>query len=198
MKLLLSLLCACSLSAAEKPNIIYILADDLGIGDLSCYGQEKFTTPHIDRLATEGMKFSNHYSGNTVCSPSRAVLMTGIHAGRNYLRGNVPSEDIAALPEELTVVPELFKRADYRTGAFGKWGLGVTNLDGPQNPLSHGFDEFCGWKSQLIAHTYYPTSYVQNGKEVPLDGATYLSPIVMQAARDFITKSAKADEPFFC
>lgn len=198
MKFLFSLLCACSLTAAEKPNIIYILADDLGIGDLSCYGQEKFTTPHIDRLASEGMKFSNHYSGNTVCSPSRAVLMTGIHSGRNYLRGNVPSEDIAALPDELTVVPELLQKAGYRTGAFGKWGLGVTNLEGPQNPLSNGFDEFCGWKSQLIAHTYYPSSYIQNGKEIPLDGKTYLSPIVMQAARDFITKSAQEDEPFFC
>ena len=184
--------------AAEKPNIIYILADDLGYGDLSCYGQERFETPHIDSLAQEGMKFTNHYSGNTVCSPSRAVLMTGIESGKCYIRGNVPTEKQAALPEELTVLPEVFKAAGYRTGAFGKWGLGITNKTGKQSPHTHGFDEFCGWKSQLIAHTYYPTSYVRNGKEIPLDSKTYLHPIVMDAARDFITNSAKADAPFFC
>ena len=196
--LFLSLLLPTLVFSAEKPNIIYILADDLGYGDLSCYGQEKFKTPNIDSLATEGMKFSNHYSGNTVCSPSRAVLMTGIESGQCYLRGNVPGEDQAALPEEITVVPEVFKAAGYRTGAFGKWGLGVTNKTGKESPHTHGFDEFCGWKSQLIAHTYYPTSYVHNGKEIPLDSKTYLHPIVMEAARKFISDSAKADAPFFC
>lgn len=196
--LLLSLLLSTLAFSAEKPNIIYILADDLGYGDLSCYGQEKFETPHIDSLAKNGMKFTNHYSGNTVCSPSRAVLMTGIESGKCYLRGNVPGEEQAALPEKLTVLPEVLKAAGYRTGAFGKWGLGVTNVPGKQSPHTHGFDEFCGWKSQLIAHTYYPTSYVRNGKEIPLDSKTYLNPIVMEAAREFITNSAKADAPFFC
>ena len=196
--LFLSLLLPALAYSAEKPNIIYILADDLGYGDLSSYGQEKFQTPNIDRLAAEGMKFTNHYSGNTVCSPSRAVLMTGIESGQCYLRGNVPGEDQAALPEELTVLPEVFKAAGYRTGAFGKWGLGVTSETGKQSPHTHGFDEFCGWKSQLIAHTYYPTSYVRNGKEIPLDSKTYLHPIVMEAAREFISNSAKADAPFFC
>ncbi|WP_353567300.1 arylsulfatase [Haloferula sargassicola] len=183
--------------AAEKPNIIYILADDLGYGDLSCYGQEKFETPHIDRLATEGMRFTRHYSGNTVCSPSRAVLMTGIESGRNYLRSNLP-EARAALPQELTVLPEVFQQAGYRTGAFGKWGLGVTTRGGPQNPLEQGFDEFCGCKSQIIAHTYYPSRIIRNGKEEMLDGKTYSPPIMMEAARDFIRRSAKEKKPFFC
>ncbi|GHC49399.1 arylsulfatase [Roseibacillus persicicus] len=195
---LFSLLLAPLLCAAEKPNVIYILADDLGYGDLSCYGQTKFKTPHIDSLAADGMKFTNHYSGNTVCSPSRAVLMTGIESGKNYLRGNVPGEAQAAMPEELTVLPEVFKTAGYRTGAFGKWGLGETHKTGKESPHTHGFDEFCGWKSQMIAHTYYPSSYVRNGKEIPLDGKTYLHPIVMDAAREFISTSAKADSPFFC
>ena len=196
--LFLPLLLAPILLAADKPNIVYILADDLGYGDLSCYGQDKIQTPHIDSLAKDGMKFTNHYSGNTVCSPSRAVLMTGIESGRCYLRGNVPGEDQAALPEEITVLPEMLKNAGYRTGAFGKWGLGVTSKKGAESPHSHGFDEFLGWKSQLIAHTYYPSSYVHNGKEIPLDGKTYLHPLIMEAARDFIRVSAEADAPFFC
>ena len=185
-------------SMATQPNVIYILADDLGLGDLSCYGQKKFETPNIDRLAREGMRFTNHYSGNTVCSPSRAVLMTGEHSGRSYLRANVDEARHGALPEEMVVLPEVFKAAGYRTGAFGKWGLGVTSAAGAQNPLSHGFDEFCGWKSQVIAHTYYPSSYVKNGKEISLKKGTYVNPIIMKAARDFITASAHAKQPFFC
>ena len=184
--------------AAAKPNVIYILADDLGYGDLSCYGQRKFKTPQIDRLASEGLRFTNHYSGNTVCSPSRAVLMTGMDSRRCYLRGNAHENRVCPLPGELTVLPEVFKAAGYRTGAFGKWGLGITSDPGPPNPLSHGFDEFCGWKSQTIAHTYYPSSYVKNGREIPLDGKTYLHPLVMAEARAFITASVKAGQPFFC
>tara|TARA_R110002096_G_scaffold187584_1_gene367060 strand:+ start:1263 stop:2642 length:1380 start_codon:yes stop_codon:yes gene_type:complete len=188
----------CFSQAADKPNIIYILADDLGYGDLSCYGQEKLSTPNIDRLAKEGLQFTNHYSGNTVCTPSRAVLMTGMHSGRCYIRGNISGENGAALKPEWTVLPEVFKAAGYATGAFGKWGLGHTFEEGPQNPLSHGFDEYCGWKSQLIAHTYYPSSYVVNGEEIPLDGETYVHDLVMEAAFGFIEKNAKAETPFFC
>ena len=184
--------------AERQPNVIYILADDLGYGDLSCYGQTKFRTPNIDRLAGEGIRFTNHYSGNTVCSPSRAVLMTGMDSGSCYLRANADENRICPLPGEMTVLPELFKAAGYRTGAFGKWGLGHTHLEGPPNPLSHGFDVFCGWKSQTIAHTYYPSSYVKNGREIPLDGMTYLHPLIMREARDFITASVHAGQPFFC
>ena len=106
--------------ASKTTNVIYILADDLGLGDLSCYGQEKFATPHIDRIAQEGLKFTAHYSGNTVCSPSRAVLMTGQHSGRIYLRANLPDETQAALDPAMTVLPEVFKAAGYTTGGFGR------------------------------------------------------------------------------
>ncbi|MEO0446451.1 MAG: arylsulfatase [Verrucomicrobiota bacterium] len=188
-----------SLGAHSTPNVIYILADDLGYGDLSCYGQEKLETPHIDRLATEGLRFTQHYSGNTVCSPSRAVLMTGLHSGKCYLRGNVPgSENAAALAPETFVLPELFRLAGYATGAFGKWGLGETNVEGAPNPLSHGFDEFYGWKSQRIAHTYFPSSLVHNGEEIPMEEGTFVNDLIMDQARAFIHRHASAKKPFFC
>ncbi|MGC6427658.1 MAG: arylsulfatase [Akkermansiaceae bacterium] len=182
----------------SQPNVIYILTDDLGYGDLSCYGQTKFSTPNIDRLAKEGIKFTGHYSGNTVCSPSRAVLMTGDQPGEVYLRANVTENVVAPLNPKVTVLPEVFKMAGYATGAYGKWGLGYTYLPGKNNPLEHGFDEFVGWKSQTIAHTYYPTSYVHNGKEVPLDQETYVHDIVMDHAMKFIERNAKSGKPFFC
>jgi arylsulfatase A-like enzyme len=184
--------------AAEKTNVIYILADDLGYGDLSCYGQEKLPTPNIDRLATEGLQFTNHYSGNTVCTPSRAVLMTGLHSGRCYVRGNLKSENGASLKPEWTVLPEVFKAAGYATGGFGKWGLGQTNSEGAPNPLTHGFDTYAGWKSQMIAHTYYPSSWVVDGEELPLDGETYVHDLIMQKAFDFIKENGKSGTPFFC
>lgn len=184
--------------AGSKPNVIYILADDLGYGDLSCYGQDKFQTPNIDRLATEGMKFTNHYSGNTVCSPSRAVLMTGFHSGHVYLRGNLKGEIGAELNLEMTTLPEVFKAAGYATGAFGKWGLGQTHLEGVANPLNHGFDEYYGWKSQTIAHTYYPTTMVHNGYEIPMEPGTYVHGLVMEKSREFITRCIDNDRPFFC
>lgn len=183
---------------AKSPNVIYILADDLGYGDLSCYGQDKFATPNIDRLASEGLKFTNHYSGNTVCSPSRAVLMTGQHSGHCYLRGNLKGEEGAALDPEWTVLPEVFKQAGYATGAYGKWGLGPTHLSGNPNPLTHGFDHFYGWKSQTIAHTYYPTTVVDDGKEIPLEEGTFIHDLIMDRARDFIRSNAEKDQPFFC
>ncbi len=182
---------------AQPPNVIYILADDLGYGDLSCNGQTKFQTPNIDRLASEGMKFTNHYSGNTVCSPSRAVLMTGQDPGHIYLRGNA-GPDMSKLDPKMTVLPEVFKNAGYATGAFGKWGLGQTNEQGDKNPLSHGFDTFTGWKSQTIAHTYYPSTYVKDGNEVSLDSGTFVHDIIMDGARAFIEEQAKSGKPFFC
>lgn len=193
LTLLLSLSCQ---AKPQKPNVIYILADDLGYGDLSAYGQKKFTTPHIDRLATEGMKFTDHYSGNTVCSPSRAVLMTGQSPARVHVLGNGP-EPLAALDPSMTTLPRLFKNAGYATGAFGKWGLGTTHTAGKQNPLTHGFDHFTGWKSQIIAHTYYPTSIVRDGKETPLEKGTYIHDLIMQDAFRFIQKNAKLGKPFF-
>lgn len=182
----------------DQPNVIYILADDLGYGDLSCYGQTKLQTPNIDRLASEGLKFTGHYSGNTVCSPSRAVLMTGQHSGHCYLRGNLSGEIGAELDPEMTVLPEVFKAAGYATGAFGKWGLGYTNVAGIQNPLTHGFDEFYGWKSQGIAHTYFPTSAISNGEEISLEPDTFIHDLVIGEALDFIRNNAESNTPFFC
>ena len=200
--LLIATACISPIAAAAKPtsrpNVIYILADDLGYGDLSCYGQTKLTTPNIDRLASEGMKFTGHYSGNTVCSPSRAVLMTGLHPGHCAIRGNGSEETTIRLEPSDFVLPELFQAAGYATGAFGKWGLGITNSEGRGNPLNHGFDEFYGWKSQMIAHTYYPSSVVHNGKELPLAKGTYVHDLIMEQARDFIRRQAEAKTPFFC
>ena len=183
--------------ASPKPNVIYILADDLGYGDLSCYGQKKLKTPNIDRLAKEGMLFSDHYSGNTVCSPSRAVLMTGQHPGHVHCRGN-GDENRFGLDPAMTTLPRLFKNAGYATGAFGKWGLGHTQLDGAPNPMTHGFDHYSGWKSQVIAHTYYPSTLVRDGKEIPLDEGTFVHDLIMEDAFTFAKESVKAGKPFFC
>ena len=189
---------SCKQEKTNPPNVIYILSDDLGYGDLSCYGQKKLSTPNIDRLANEGMLFTNHYSGNTVCSPSRAVLMTGQDPGHVHCRGNMPTEKMGALDSTMVTLPRLFKNAGYATGAFGKWGLGITSNKGQENPLTHGFDHFTGWKSQMIAHTYYPSSIVRDGQEVPLDSGTYVHDFIMEDAFNFIRESVKENKPFFC
>ncbi|MDO6801796.1 arylsulfatase [Wenyingzhuangia sp. 1_MG-2023] len=183
-------------NAQEKPNVIYILADDLGYGDLSCYGQTKFKTPNIDKLAKKGMKFTDHYSGNAVCSPSRAVLMTGQNPAHVYITGNSKAEP--GMDLAMTNLPELFKNAGYTTGAYGKWGLGDTTSKENRNPLNQGFDEFYGWKTQVTAHTYYPSKMVHNGKEVPVEKGTYVHDIIMDHAFDFIKENAKKKQPFFC
>ena len=191
------MLAASFVQAEEKPNIVFILADDLGYGDISCFGQKKLKTPNIDRLATEGIKLTDHYSANTVCTPSRHSLMAGQHAGHCLARGN-GDENTLSLLEAMTVLPEVFKAAGYTTGMYGKWGVGVTNDAGRPSPLSHGFDEFSSWKSQMIAHTYYPTSIVRNGKEVALEKDTYIHDLIMNDALAFVKKNAKAGKPFFC
>lgn len=139
------------LKAKKKPNIIFILADDLGYGDLGCYGQTKIKTPSIDRLAAEGMRFTQCYAGSTVCAPSRAVLMTGQHTGHARIRGNAA---VPLQPEDVTI-PEVLKKAGYRTCAVGKWGLGLSGT--PGLPSKQGFDEWLGYLSQTHAHDYYPT-----------------------------------------
>lgn len=186
------------LAVSRSPNVILIVADDLGYGDLSCYGQTKLSTPNIDRIAAEGLKFTDHYSGNTVCSPSRAVLMTGISSGRSYIRGNLRNEVGADLDPARTVLPEIFKAAGYATGAFGKWGLGHTHTAGPNNPLSHGFDTFVGWKGQTIAHTYYPSTYVEDGRELPNPDGGYVHDLIMDRAAAFVRAHAESETPFFC
>ena len=150
--LLLTAMCA----QARQPNIIYILADDLGYGDLSSYGQTHFKTPHIDALAAKGMLFTQHYSGSTVCAPARASLMTGLHTGHAPVRGNaeIQPEGQAPMPADTYTVAHHLQKAGYRTGVFGKWGLGYPGSD--SDPLKMGFDRFYGYNCQRIAHSYYP------------------------------------------
>ena len=154
--------------AQNKPNIIYILADDLGYGDLSCYGQEKFSTPNIDQLAKEGMLFTQHYSGSTVCAPSRSSLMTGMHTGHTFVRGNkeVRPEGQHPIPDETFTVAEALTLAGYKTGAFGKWGLGYPGSEG--DPLSQGFDQFFGYNCQRLGHHYYPHHLWSNRDSIVL------------------------------
>ena len=133
-----------------RANIVFILADDLGYGDLGCYGQKQIATPNIDRLAAEGIRFTQFYAGSTVCAPSRCVLMTGLHTGHCYIRGNA---DYSLRRSDRTVA-ETLKDAGYATGLFGKWGLGQDGSDGV--PTRKGFDEFFGYLDQHHAHNYFP------------------------------------------
>jgi arylsulfatase A-like enzyme len=181
--------------AKTKPNIVYILADDLGYGDLSCYGQEKFKTPNIDSLAKEGMKFTDHYSGSTVCAPSRCALMTGLHTGHAQVKNNreVQPEGQKAMRADTVTIPRLLKKAGYVSGMFGKWGLGAPGSD--SDPAEH-FDTFYGYNCQRQAHTFYPRHLWSNREKVELDGKTYSHDLIMKAALEFIRTNK--DKPFFC
>ncbi|NET33956.1 MAG: arylsulfatase [Cyanothece sp. SIO1E1] len=148
------------------PNIIYILVDDLGYGDLSCYGQKILKTPNIDRLASEGMLFTQHYSGSTVCGPSRASLLTGKHTGHTSVRGNQPPGQLLS-PEEVTI-PEALKSAGYTTGIIGKWGVG--HPPPPDDPAQNGFDHAYGYINMWHAHNFYPEFLYLNGKKKLLEG----------------------------
>ena len=154
----------------RKPNIIFILADDLGYGDLGCYGQEKIKTPNIDRLAAEGLRFTDHYAGSTVCAPSRCCLMTGYHTGHAYIRGNSEVRPMGQkpLPEGTVTVARLLKEAGYTTALTGKWGLGGPDSAGIPN--RQGFDHFFGYLCQRHAHNYYPEFLFRNQEKVALQG----------------------------
>ena len=149
---------------AKKPNIILIFADDLGYGDLGCYGQKLIATPNSDKLAADGIKFTQAYCGSTVCAPSRCALMTGYHMGHARIRGNAR---VDLKPEDVTVA-DVLKSAGYRTGIIGKWGLGTAGNSGVPN--RQGFDEWYGFLDQKHAHTQYPTQLWHNEEEVFLDG----------------------------
>ena len=157
------------LRGADRPNIIFIMADDLGYGDLGCYGQQRIKTPAIDRLAAEGMRFTDFYAGSTVCAPSRCVLMTGYHTGRCFIRGNGKDN---LRPSDVTVA-EVLAAGGYRCGMYGKWGLGHEGSSGL--PTRQGFDAFYGYLDQHHAHNYYPTFLVSNERRVKL--ANVVSPI---------------------
>jgi len=192
-------LSAAPATPARPPNVIYILADDLGYGDLGCYGQKKFATPNIDRLAREGMKFTSFYAGNTVCAPSRSSLLTGQHTGHTPIRGNAEifPEGQEPLPAAIITIPKVLNEAGYVSGAFGKWGLGFVGTEG--DPLAQGFDRFFGYNCQRAAHRYYPP-YLWDGEEqVFLPGndmrtkTTYAPDVLHAATLDFIrTNSGKS------
>ncbi|WP_281615234.1 arylsulfatase [Flammeovirga sp. SubArs3] len=182
------------------PNIVYILADDLGYGDLGCYGQEKIETPNIDLLAKNGMLFRNHYAGSSVCAPSRSTFLTGLHTGNTAIRGNKPTkkftEGQVPLPQESITIAELLKEKGYITGAFGKWGLGYPGSEG--DPNNQGFDEFYGYNCQKEAHRYYPKHLWHNDKKVLLEGndfnnkVTYSGDLIHQKALEFIDNHKSA------
>ena len=172
---------ACDQEPSPPPNIIYMLADDLGYGELGSYGQEKIRTPHLDRLAAEGMRFTQHYSGSPVCAPSRGTLLTGFHTGHSQIRDNFEVGGYPD-PDELGQMPldsgtytigRMLQDAGYTTAVIGKWGLGGRETLG--QPRFQGFDYFFGYLDQQLAHNYYPTHLWRNGQRVPLDNE-YFSP----------------------
>lgn len=209
----------------DRPNIIYIYADDLGYGELGAYGQSKIKTPNIDKMAKEGIWFTNHYSGSPVCAPARGILLTGKHSGHAYIRGNYELGGFAdsleggqmPLPEGTYTIADMLKNAGYTTAAIGKWGLGMQNTSG--NPNRQGFDYFYGILDQKQAHNYYPTHLWENGNwdslnnpsitvHKPIDPSTatekdfnyfkgneYAPEILLEKALTFIEKNK--DDPFF-
>lgn len=206
--------CAPSSDPLDRPpNIILIVADDLGYGDLGSYGQETIRTPHLDRMAAEGLRFTDFYSGSTVCAPARSVLMDGRHTGRTYIRGNraVWPYGQEPIPDSVVTMAEVLNGAGYRTGLIGKWGLG--GPDSPGHPNNQGFDHFFGYLGQRHAHNYYPEFLFFNGDRVDVpgnrlpepkrgDGAgeavekvTYSHDLFADSALAFIERNA--DGPFF-
>ncbi len=162
-------------AAARKPNIIFILADDLGYGDIGAFGQKYIHTPNLDRMAAEGMKLTQHYAGNAVCAPSRCVLMTGKHPGHAFIRNNVQyrkdQEGQFPIPSETVTIPKLLKAQGYATGGFGKWGLGGPGTTG--EPLKQGFDRWFGYNCQGVAHNFYPTYLWDNDKQIQLNNPNF-------------------------
>ncbi len=213
---------ALSAPAAEKLNVVFILADDLGWGETGCYGQQKIPTPNIDRLAAGGMRFTQHYSGAPVCAPSRCVLMTGRHLGHAEIRGNQQAK--VRFPEFTEgqhpisggspTIAGVFQKAGYATAAMGKWGLGPVGSTG--DPNRNGFDLFFGYNCQAVAHSFYPNHLWRNAEKIIINakpvpghrrqpggevraedwtGQTYAPKLMIDEAEKFI--AARAAHPFF-
>ncbi len=199
--------------AADRPNLIWIMADDLGWGDLGCYGQKVITTPNLDRMAAEGLRFTHYYAGATVCAPSRSVLMTGLHHGHTRVRGNAGQTNPAAqaLKQGDVTVAAVLQKAGYKTALIGKWGLGNVGAAESGLPRKQGFDEFYGYLSQHHAHNHFPDYLWRNESKEPLsnvivpvgeDGAGYATDAVHFADDLFAEESLKfvdenRDRPFF-
>ena len=194
---------------AAPPNIIFILADDLGYGELGCYGQKTIQTPHLDRMAAEGMRFVQFYAGSTVCAPSRSVLMTGLHTGHTRVRGNAGARSGAqTLRQGDVTFAHVVQQAGYRTGLVGKWGLGVSGEEG--DPSRMGFNYFFGYLDQIHAHNHYPDFLYRNRERITLPnvvthvGSTgggyatqrvqYADDLLFEEGRAFVARSK--DQPF--
>ena len=222
MKLISSFLTMAILvaQADRKPNIVFILADDLGYGELGCYGQKKIRTPNIDRLASQGIKFTHHYTGAPVCAPARCVLLTGLHLGHAEIRNNGDSKNGRKFPGQWPInggtitIAEALKKGGYVSGGFGKWGLGPTDTSG--SPIKQGFDRFYGYNCQRNAHSFFPPFLDDDeGKEKinnnPIPGhlqkpkdeikaddyrdEIYAPDRILEEALEFLDKNK--DQPFF-
>ena len=228
----ISALAACALTEAEsppapkpiRPNVVLILADDLGFGELGSYGQQRIRTPHLDQLAAQGMRFTQCYSGAPVCAPSRNVLMTGLHLGHVTIRGNRPARDPDGkrvegqhpIPASSITLAERFRDAGYATGAMGKWGLGPVGSSG--DPNAQGFDHFFGYNCQRVAHSYFPKHLWNDREKItinpsPIPGhakqpdgtvkmedwfdAVYASGPIVDEAVAFIERHGQTEDPFF-
>jgi len=193
------LLCTATLSA-QLPNIILLVADDLGYGDTGPYGQQKIQTPHLDAMAKEGLRFTQFYAGTSVCAPSRASLMTGLHTGHTPIRGNrgLKPEGQYPLPDSVVTLPTLLQQAGYHTAAFGKWGMGYPGSTGI--PGRRGFGEFYGYICQSLAHNYYPDHLWHNEERIELAGnlkadSLYSADHIHQQALAFLVQPHS--KPFF-
>ena len=222
MKLISSFLTVAILAAQadRKPNIVFILADDLGYGELGCYGQKKIRTPNIDQLASQGIKFTHHYTGAPVCAPARCVLLTGLHLGHAEIRNNGDSKNGRKFPGQWPItsgaitIAEALKEGGYVSGGFGKWGLGPTDSSG--SPIKQGFDRFYGYNCQRNAHSFFPPFLDDDeGEEIinkqPIPGhlrrpkeeikandyrdETYAPDRILEEALEFLDKNK--DTPFF-
>lgn len=191
--------------APSRPNIVLIMADDLGYGDLGCYGQARIQTPNLDKMARQGLRFTDFYAGSTVCAPSRCTLMTGYHSGHSWIRGN---GEIPLRPSDVTLA-QVLQKAGYRTALFGKWGLGAEGTDA--TPDKKGFDTYFGYLNHVHAHNYYPTHLWKDGKKVALktivpdekpngsgvstNKAEYSHDLIAEQALAFLDE--QRDQPFF-
>ena len=182
-------------AADRPPNIVFILSDDLGQGQLGCYGQKLIQTPRLDRMAAEGTRFTQAYTGTSVCAPSRASLMSGLHMGHCPIRANreTQPEGQKPLPAETRTVAQILKGAGYATACTGKWGLGMWDTVG--SPLKKGFDFFYGYNCQRHAHTYFPAYLWRNETREELDGKTYAQNLIQKETLNWVR--AHADKPFF-
>jgi arylsulfatase A len=196
LALSLAITVATAAGPAPKPNLIFILCDDLAQGDLGCYGQKLIQTPRLDRMAAEGTRYTQAYCGTTVCAPSRTSLMTGLHMGHSPVRANREIAKGAGqmpLPEKTVTVAQILKSAGYATACMGKWGMGMFDTTG--SPMKKGFDHFFGYNCQRHAHSYFPDHLFNDDRRIELDGKTYAQNLIADDVLRWVR--AQKDGPFF-